>query len=112
MHYFWHNNSTSVKVCAIATMCATAYLFFIDGESFAGWTVFFIALVLTILLSTIDEQHKEIERLHHPKKEVEVDEKKEPVDPRNYDPFYISNAHNPNHHKIMKDGNVDEEIKK
>lgn len=48
---------------------AMVYLFFFDGESFGGWTVFFISLVLTILFYTIDKQHKEIEALRKPKDE-------------------------------------------
>lgn len=63
MHHFWHNNSKPVKGCAAIMAGAMAYLFFIDGESFSGWTVFFIALALTVLFHTMDEQNKEIESL-------------------------------------------------
>jgi hypothetical protein len=68
MSYFWRNNSMPVKVFAIIMAGAMVYLFFVDGESFAGWTIFFISLALTILLKTIEEQDKEIQELRSSKK--------------------------------------------
>ncbi len=94
MRYFWHNNSTPVKIFAILTAGAAAYLFFIDGESFWGWIVFFITLTLMILLNTIDEGDKEIQELRS-QREHGNEERAEPQphrDPRSYDPFYGSSA--------------------
>lgn len=67
MNYFWRNNSIPVKISAIVMAGAMTYLFFVDGESFFGWAVFFVSLALTILLHTIDEQGKEVEMLRSPK---------------------------------------------
>ena len=49
------------------TFGAMAYLFFVDGESFGGWTAFFISMALTILFHKINEQDKQIRELRDEK---------------------------------------------
>ena len=63
--------------------------------------VFFIALALTILLNTIDEQHKEIKTLRFRKKQPTDVAHKQSTDQRSYDPLYISDRFNPNHQKLQ-----------
>lgn len=58
MNNSWDKNSKLTK--AAATICSSAamYLFFVNGESFVAWTIFYVFLGYAVLLHIIDQQNE------------------------------------------------------
>lgn len=105
--------NTLARICGAIVFLDIVYMLYAGGTN-TTWTIFFVFLVLAILFNAIDEKDSEIEMLRTPKNTVEEKKRWEAhlkeladTDPRSNDPFYVSNAHNPNRQKLTRDGNVD-----
>ncbi len=84
------------KICAAISGSSIVYMFLIAYEgTYFGWTVFFIFLAFAILFHALDEKEEEIAILRSPKeggdkaKQSQDIKRKEQIDPRSYDPFYL-----------------------